>query len=72
MQHYLHLRQPLIGAGFTRTMQEPVVQNFLFGTPMHQGSANGIYEHGALRKVSVFQSLQLLCMHYYNSNLPAV
>ena len=72
MQHYLHLRQPLVGAGFTWTMQEPVVQNFLIGTPMHQGSANGIiiYKHGSLRNVSVFQSLQLLCMH--NSYLSAV
>lgn len=38
------------------TMQDPVVQNFLFGTPMNQGSDKGIYAHGALRKVSVLVS----------------
>ena len=61
---YLYLQQPLVGAGFAQTMQEPVVRNFLFGTPMHQASANDIYEHGALRKVDMSFS-PLLCMHYW-------
>ena len=56
---YLYLRQPLVGTGFAQTMQEPVLRSFLFGTPMHQASANGIYilyisEHGALRKVGIY------------------
>ena len=61
---YLYLRQPLVGAGFAQTMQEPVVRNFLFGTPMHQASANDIYKHGALRKVDMSFS-PLLCMYYW-------
>ena len=68
---YLYLRQPLVGAGFAQTMQEPVVRSFLFGTSMHQASANGIYEHGALRKVGMSFS-PLLCMHYCDFHLLVV
>ena len=35
-------------------MQEPIVRNFLFGTLTQQDLEKGIYEHGALRKVSVW------------------
>lgn len=44
----------VVGEGFVHIMQEPIVRNFLFGTLTQQDLEKGIYEHGALRKVSVW------------------